>query len=367
MSKRLFTIILILGATTLLSAQGLYVEPALRYSYHIPFPDYADYPVYGADLRIGRQTDGNHEWERFFNYPSFGLDLRFEHHTLKDYFDEQSQQFIDLGNCYSVFGYCNGHLINRPKFQFDYTWGGGLSFWPNYGNRLISTPVTVHLNLDFGPVFRINDHWDLLVRAVFSHASNGAIKVPNKGVNVLGGQIGVRCFPKGRVSAVAYADDSIFRKSNAIYVLNGIGFYESTSVDDLYCIGNTFQVGYTRSFHRCFRYGGGIDVLFSGENKAMYAVNNASEHFRTFDYFGIAPFASFDILYGDFVFHLSAAYYLWQPAEYLPKGYQKYYERLAFHYHFGPQKRFFAGVGMKVHRDCIDYIEWTVGANLWKW
>ena len=154
---------------------------------------------------------------------------------------------------------------------------------------------------------------------------------------------------------------------NAVYILNGIGFYESTAIDGLRCTGNTFQIGYTRTFHPCFRFGGGIDVLFSGENRAMYEVNGALERFTTADYLALAPFVSFDLLYGDLVLHLSFARYVLQPAEYLPKGYQKYYERLALHYHFGPQKRFFAGAGMKVHLDCIDYIEWTVGMDLFSW
>ncbi|MBQ6770562.1 MAG: acyloxyacyl hydrolase [Bacteroidales bacterium] len=365
--RKFLVFIAFLGFSTLTSAQGFYIEPAFRYSKHIPFPDFSDYPVHEADLRLGWQTTGEKAWQQGFNYPNFGLGLRFEHNTMKDYFDGMSQTFITLGNCYSAYGFCNGHLIRRKNFQFDYTWGVGLSYWPNSGNRFISTPLTVHLTLDFGPVFRLSEHWDLLARAVLSHGSNGAIFVPNKGVNVFGGQVGLRYFPKGRAGLKEKPHDSIFSKMNAVYILNGIGFYESTAIDGLRCTGNTFQIGYTRTFHPCFRFGGGIDVLFSGENRAMYEVNGALERFTTADYLALAPFVSFDLLYGDLVLHLSFARYVLQPAEYLPKGYQKYYERLALHYHFGPQKRFFAGAGMKVHLDCIDYIEWTVGMDLFSW
>ena len=365
MRKGLLTIIL-LGVASLLPAQGLYVEPAVRYAYHIPFPMYSDYPVYGFDLRIGRQTDGSQPWHSFFNYPNVGLDFRFEHHTLKDYFDEESQKIIDLGNSYAVFGYCNGHLIDRPKFQFDYTWGVGMAYWPKGYNRLVSSPVTVHLNLDFGPVFRLNDQFDLIFRASFSHASNGAIKIPNKGVNVLGAQAGLRYYPKGRM-AEAKATTAPFVKHNIIYLLDGIGFRESNTIAGRYCLGNTFEVGYSRAFHPCFRYGGGIDVLFTGENRVMYEYHQAEEQFKTYDYFSVAPYVAGELCYGNFIAHLSFAYYVWQPAEYLPRHYQKYYERLSFRYHFGKSKALFAGVGMKVHSSRIDYIEWTVGANLWKW
>ena len=365
--RKLLLLILLLGSSLVSLAQGFFLEPGFRYSKHIPFPDFADYPVYEADLRLGWQTTGKKDWQRQFNYPNIGLGLRYEHNTMRDYLDGMSQSLITLGDCYSAYGFVNGHLIRRKRFQFDYSWGVGLSFWPNSGNRFISTPITVHLTLDFGPAFRLSENWDCYIRAVFSHASNGAIFVPNKGVNVLGGQVGVRYYPKGRAELIEESNDSVFRKSNTVYILDGIGFYESTAIDNLRCIGNTFQIGYARRFHPCFRYGGGIDFLYSGENRAMYAVNGALDRFKAIDYFGLAPFVSFDLLYGDLVFHFAFARYIWQPAEYLPKGYKKYYERLALHYHFGPQKRFFVGAGMKVHLDCIDYIEWTVGANLFDW
>lgn len=364
---KLLILILFLGLSHLVFAQGFFLEPGFRYGKHIPFPEFAEYPVYEADLRLGWQTTGEKDWQRFFNYPNIGMGLRYEHNTMKDYFDGMSQSFITLGSCFSVYGFCNGHIINKKRFQFDYSWGVGLSYWPNSGNRLISTPLTVHLTLDFGPVFSISEHCDILARVVFSHASNGAIVVPNKGINVLGGLMGVRYFPRGRPDVKEKSNEFVFSKLNTVYFLNGIGFYESTAIDDLRCIGNTFQIGYSRKFHPCFRYGGGIDFLYSGENRAMYEVNGVGDRFRTTDYFALAPFVSFDILYGDLAFHLSFARYVWQPAEYLPKGYRKYYERMALHYHFGPGKRFFAGAGMKVHLDCIDYIEWTVGMNLFSW
>ena len=359
-------IVLLLSTTLQLWAQGLYVEPSFRYAYHIPFPIYADYPMYGADIRIGRQTDGSQAWESFFNYPKIGIDFRFEHHTMKDYFDEESQKTIDLGNSYAVFGYCNGHLIDRPKFQFDYTWGIGMAYWPKGHNRLVSSPLTVHLTLDFGPVFKISDNLDLVMRAVYSHASNGALRVPNKGINVLGGQVGMRYYPDGHIKT----PDPIalpFEKHNLLYVLDGIGVRESNTILGRYCLGNTFQIGYSRVFHPCFRYGGGIDLLYTGENKVMYEYHHAEEAYKPLYAFSLAPFLAGELCYGDFIMHLSMACYLWQPAAYLPRHYQKYYERLSFRYHFGKSKTLFTGVGMKVHASKIDYIEWTVGANLYHW
>ena len=106
-------IVFLLFAALRLSAQSFFVEPALRYGRHIPFN--SDCPVYGVDIRIGRQTDGKKHWESYFNYPNIGLDFRFEHHGVNGFFDSDNQTTINLGNSYSIFGYCNGHLINRQS------------------------------------------------------------------------------------------------------------------------------------------------------------------------------------------------------------------------------------------------------------
>lgn len=344
-----------------------YVEPAFRYAYHIPFKPYKAYPVYCADLRLGWQTTGKQPWERFFNYPLVGIGFRYEHNTMRDYYDAESQSNITLGGSFALFGYCNGHIIKKPRFQFDYTWGIGLAYWPLGDNRLISSPLTVHLNLDFGPVFRLHDKIDLFARASFSHASNGAIRIPNKGVNVIGGQAGIRVYLDSRAPELHDSLTNAFQKSNTIYISESPGFRESNTIPGRYCLGNTFQLGYARRFHPCFSYGGGLDLLYTGENKVMYESHGELDRYKGIYAWSLAPYVSFELVYGHFIGHLDIAYYLIQPTQYVPRHYLPFYERLAFRYHFGQDDRLFAGVGMKVHGSRIDYIEWTVGMKLFQW
>ena len=80
--RKLLLLILLLGSSLVSLAQGFFLEPGFRYSKHIPFPDFADYPVYEADLRLGWQTTGKKDWQRHFNYPNIGLGLRYEHNTM---------------------------------------------------------------------------------------------------------------------------------------------------------------------------------------------------------------------------------------------------------------------------------------------
>ena len=202
-----------------------YIEPSFRWGYHVPFELYSDYPVCCADLRCGIQTTGEKPWECFFNYPKVGINVRYEHNTMKNHLHPEAG-LMDLGDALSVFGYCNGHIVKRKRFQFDYTWGIGLSYWTKHGNPLIGSAFTVHLTADCGPVFRLSESWDVFARASFSHASNGAVILPNKGVNILCGQMGCRYHLNGRAPEIISSVDSAFQKRNTIYVFEAPEFRE---------------------------------------------------------------------------------------------------------------------------------------------
>ena len=62
---------------------NLYMEPAYRMGRVIPNASNTRFlshvSTYGAELRLGHQTTGKHDWERLFNYPEYGLCLRYAH------------------------------------------------------------------------------------------------------------------------------------------------------------------------------------------------------------------------------------------------------------------------------------------------
>ena len=52
-----------------------YVEPGIRYGRVLPNFKEASWlwqtDLCGAEVRVGRQTDGRKEWEQWFHYPSY--------------------------------------------------------------------------------------------------------------------------------------------------------------------------------------------------------------------------------------------------------------------------------------------------------
>ncbi len=394
----------------------LFVEQGLRYGNYLPFVDRHAYikkdHVYGVDLRIGKQTDGRKQWEQLFNYPSYGLLLRYEHNTLDsakyEYRNENGDpmtDWVEIGDCFVVGGFINGHLYNGKYWSLDYDITGGLSFWPKHGNEFIGSLVNVHLAIGAGPVFHISDNFDIFARYMFSHSSNGALLLPNNGVNVLSWTLGMRYYPKDR--PVLNPKEPVFwKKQYAIYASESFGVLQSNtkingqiSGEPGYYFGNLIQLGVTGKFHPKFRWSVGLDLSWTGETKlkCQEAAINAESgslsvplvQYSFWRGTHIAVSGMFEVLYNNFAFCVGGGYYLYHgiyngtdekktwtfveskmspfEKQYLPDAYQNYYERVGFKYYFGKNKNMYAGAFMKLHAGSIDYIEWTYGIHIYSW
>jgi len=411
-----------------------FYEADFRLGKYFPFESRHAYmkvlPQYGLDLRIGRQTDGRAAWERHFNYPSYGAFLRLEKNNV------DSIQFIDrdangyerktwraLGDCISVGGFINGHIYRGKYWSFDYDLMGGLSFWTKHGDEFIGSVTNVHIALDAGPTFMIEDNLDLTLRYQLSHSSNAALRLPNCGINVLSWVMGVRYYPNSRPELTPKDNPKpLFQKHTAIFVTESVGLLQTnewmrsyqtadgTMVSDLPCerpyyFADAIQVGLHRQFHPKFSYDVALDFGWTGESKRMYEkahqmYSDGHEYFSCDEAIPLMEYsfgrglhlgtsAMFEINYNRFAFCIGGGYYLWhgiyygtdqkktwglsESSEssfedtYLPPCYRTFYERLGVKYYFGENRNMFVGSFMKVHSGVIDYAEFTFGIDLFQW
>ena len=406
-----------------------------RLGKYFPFEERHAYmkvlPQYGVDLRIGRQTDGRLKWERDFNYLSYGAFLRFEKNNVDSiqfkYRDENGYEretyHRALGDCYSLGGFINGHFYRGKYWSLDYDIMGGFSFWTKHGDEFIGSVANVHLAIDVGPTFMIEDNFDITLRYQFSHSSNAALRLPNCGINVFSWVVGLRYHPLGRPELVPKEKPRPkFEKSTAIFATESVGLLQTnesmrsyqtadgTMVDDMpnerpYYFANVIQIGVHRQFHPKFSYDVALDFGWTGETKRMYEkahqmYNDGHEYFLGDDAIPLmeysfargmhlAPSVMFEINFNRFAFCLGGAYYLWhgiyygtdqkktwglaESSEsnfentYLPPCYRTFYGRLGFKYYLGKDRNMFVGSFMKVHSAVIDYAEFTFGINLYSW
>lgn len=411
-----------------------FFEADARLGKYFPFEERHAYmkvlPQYGLDLRIGRQTDGRMRWEEDFNYPSYGAFLRFEKNNVdsiqykdRDANGYERESWVKLGDCYSLGGFINGHIYRGKYWSIDYDLMGGFSFWTKHGDEFIGSVANVHLALDAGPTFTIEDNLDITLRYQFSHSSNAALRLPNCGINVLSWVVGVRYHPQGRPKLMPKEQPQPqFQKSTSIFATESVGLLQTnewmrsyqtadgTMVSDLpnerpYYFADVIQIGLHRQFHPKFSYDIALDFGWTGETKRMYEkahqmYDDNHEYFigdgaiPLMEYnfargLHLAPSVMFEINYNQFAFCLGGAYYLWhgiyygtdqkktwglaESSEsnfedtYLPPCYRTFYGRLGFKYYLGENRNMFIGSFMKVHSGVIDYAEFTFGINLFNW
>ena len=397
----------------------IFIEQGVRQGFYVPFSSRHQYTkhysLYGLDLRIGRQTDGSEAWEKLFNYPSYGLLFRYEHNTLdsvkyehRNEFGQATTDWVALSDCYTVAGFLDGHFYNGKILSFDYGFTFGLSFWPMYGNEFIGSPVDAHLAFQSGFTLHFSDHLDFQTRVLFSHSSDGALKLPNYGTNILSGSIGMRYYPEGKPS-VKVREPEIWYPTWALNVSNAFGLLQTNTrlhgnlpVEMPYYSADYIQVGFTHHFHPKFRYNFGLELGYTGETKVKYEqaylrfigdpyedcpLETSLEEYKFLKSTHLAAHCSFEVLYNNLAVCLGFGYYLshgiylgtdenktWGVTEssmtpfelqYLPTDYRNFYGRLGLKYYFGKDNRFYAGMFVKAHAS-VDYIEWTLGTHLFQ-
>lgn len=345
-----------------------YIEPSIRYGRVMPTLKTDHFlwetDLVGAEIRVGKQTTGEKEWEQWFRFPSYGAALRYS------YFNRPS-----LGDEIAILGFLNGYFVQRPKFAFYYQLGAGVGFWTkkynfytNPENIFIGAYATAHLDLGLGISARLSDHLDFVLKGVFSHSSNGVLALPNYGINGVTVSAGVKYRFYKQLEPIRNVVDTTttFVPKNSLYISIAPCVKQSRaefSLDHVsprhYCFATTLEIGYLRQFHPKYRYGAGLDLFYNSEILTYFPVEeqNVGKCFMP------AAFGSFDVLFNRIVFHVAVGAYIGRYYDF----YKPYYERMGVQFLLGKDKNHTVGASIKAHLGRADYIEWNYSYNFYSW
>lgn len=391
--KKAFLTALFSIASLISVGQQFYIEPGLDYGSYTPFSErhryIADYRQTGIDIRIGWQTGGGKRWEQAFNFPSYGLRLGYTHNTLDSviYYSHDGNYYSPIGESFTLAGFIDGVMFRTKYFTFDYDIIYGADIWTRHCNEMLGSALNFHVSFDIGPTIRLTDRLDLAARWMYIHSSNGATFLPDNGVNSHNYRLALRYHYNGR-KEFTKNDYGKFDKSNNLFVSVSGGWLQTYTraggelpQETPFFFGSTVRAGFSRQFNTKFRWDAGIDFCWTGETKYRY--ERLGDDFSTWNASHVALSADFEILFGRFAFCAGGAYYLYHgiysgtaermshgmemsqfEKDHLPEFYTPYYERVGYKLYIDPETKFFVGTFMKIHLGSIDYIEWTVGANL---
>ena len=309
-------------------------------------------------LSFSKQTNGNQEWHKAYNYPDFG-----------GYFLYQDFKNSFLGKNYAIGAHYNFYFFKR-NFHFKIAQGIAYTTNPydkinNSKNKAFGTKFMGNVNL--GLYFKkenIIDNFGLHAGLLFTHYSNGRFKSPNSGINTLLFNVGVNynfddknkrtvdsTLVKTKITEpIKY--NFVFRTGlNESSVIGSgqhpfyhIGFYADKRINRKSALQLGSEIFLTQSFKDYIKY---RSVAF----QEFYTDPNT-------DYKRIGVFVGHELIINKISLIAQVGHYVYDPL----KNEISIYDRIGMNYHI--TSKIFTSFTLKTHLFLAEAIEFGVGIRL---
>ncbi|SEG74232.1 acyloxyacyl hydrolase [Sphingobacterium lactis] len=309
----------------------------------------------GLNFKVGfKQRAKRDQYYQIYNYPTYGIGL-------------YSSTFNTdiLGSPFAVYGFVQTPIAPKEnsRWSYDYRIGLGLSgnFKPyneneNPLNLVIGSKNNVFIDLGIRTQYQINPHWKAGVGLAFHHFSNGALALPNKGVNLVPVTLSVNYQINPDIQIKR---DSVLKpySKKILYHLNyGVGFKQLR--DDLphRFFKTTLSAYASRHVSYKWRLGGGLDIFYSSSGNDKEVAGDKSGELKS-KISGGPSFYVAHILNERLVLNGNVGYYIHNQR--FNGEIKPIFLRAGARYYV--YKNINAGVSIKAHMGKADFIEWTVG------
>ncbi len=223
-------------------------------------------------------------------------------------------------------------------------------------NVAISSHINMYASLGLEVAFKVSNRLNASMGIFGSHLSNGAIKKPNYGINMLTGSIGINYKLTSNPKINKKENDFITDNSRFLIVIGG-GIKEANKPGgSKYGVGS-LSVEYSKSFKTYFRYGTSLDYMYDG---------STIKHFRD-DYVKYnsklkASKVGVTIMSEVALNRLSAFANLGSYLYNHDKQNDALYQRIGLRYR--SCKSIYSQIALKTHLNVADYIEFGVMVSL---
>jgi hypothetical protein len=338
-------------------------------------PNHEAYGIYQAiSLQYGIHTDGRKSWHQLYGYPVWGFGL-YQGFFMNDY-DE-------LGNPSAVYMFIDLPLKTWKKWSLDYEMGFGFAFnWNRHDLREsqyyypIGSFGTVFIDAAFNAKIPLGKKFNLMAGLTYTHFSNGAVKLPNLGVNMVGARVELQYIFKERPEFIHKEIPKYLKEWEWIALLapsmRQVGFdYIVENGDTLARAFDygilSFSTTFNRQISHKIKFGVGGDVSYNEAYGAdILMVNGVPEKapFKTTDKILIGIYPSFELVLGKLSMIAQPGFYVYQKdidGFAAPSTYQ----RIGVKYNFW--NHLVVGINIRaVNFSVADFIEWNIGYRI-KW
>ena len=299
---------------------------------------------FGIQLDYAWRKTDSITYSKFFGLPTQGVTL----------------SFFDFDN--AVLGYgANLAYFIEPEIRFNSR--SGLNFRTSAGVCYLSNPYdtinnptnnsyssnfSFYLAVGMQAYFQLTDSWEAGISGTYRHTSNAGVKLPNKGVNWITGELMVKYYPRRKVPVKPYLDQyrsTPFTKKNRMD-LYAFGSVRSISTDeaDRYPVAG-LGLTYSKQTGRTHAFTIGAELykdLAVEQQLKIDSITNANAVIA-----GIL--AGHEFLWGKFIFSQQLGVYVYDQTPYYPA----WYHRWGLMYRFTPS--LMAGVNLKANKQVADF------------
>ncbi len=329
---------------------------------------------YSFSLKYGIHTDGRKYWQQLYGYPVWGIGV------YKAFFFNDHDE---LGNPAAVYLFTDLPLKSWEKWSLNFELGFGMAFnWNRHDLREkgyyypIGSYGTVFIDGGFHARVPLGNQFILSAGITYTHFSNGAVRLPNLGVNMVGGRLSLQYVFKKEPEKLKNEIPSYKKEWEWLGLLapsmRQVGFeYMDENGDTL---AKTFDYGilsFSTTFNRQISYkvklGAGADISYNASYGADTVMVNGEPQkapFLTKDKILIGLYPSFELVLGEISLIAQPGFYIYQKDV---EGFETptTYQRLGVKYHLW--EHLIVGINIRAFNfSKADFIEWNIGYRI-KW
>ncbi|WP_084163937.1 acyloxyacyl hydrolase [Olivibacter sitiensis] len=323
----------------------------------------ADSYYNAMNFRIGWQTQysdsASHIYHELYNYPIYGVGFYSSTFGLEH-----------VGHPYAVYGFVSVPIspkVNR-RWNFNYRIALGLSsrFNPydaeeNPLNLIIGTRNNVFIDLGLQASYMLSKRFQIGLGTAFHHFSNGALVLPNTGINLLPLMASVTYIPSDKPFDFRKDEVPPMSRLHQLHVHYAFGLKQISLENEKQYFKSTLGVFWSAHAGYKWRLGAGLETFYSGSGRDAEVAGDRVNKFGSLFSSGAAFYID-HVLTQRLYMNGNAGYYLHRNrfnGERTP-----YYLRIGVRYKV--YKDFYSGVSIKAHGGKADFIEWTNG-YAFKW
>ncbi len=335
--------------------KGISLEADYGYGFVMPHHKSIEYfiedHIQTFDFKIHQTTYGKKYWNQLYRYPVYGVGFYRS----------------NLGNN-DVYGYANAlysfvkapFIGNSNKTSLSWQISFGASYLTNYfdiennpQNLAIGSNLNIFIDLSLQSEITLSKHLSLTNGIRFTHFSNGKIKSPNKGLNLISGSIGLIYQLKDKPERIQLELPQIKTK-NEYTILYAVGIKTKSRYEAGYYYASSLILDYNRNYSLKGRWVLGTDIFFDGTNR-QYSDNLEKADIINSDLYQVGLHIGHDLVMGRLALVVNIGGYIYAPVEVLAP----FYTRIGLRYRI--KDKFITNFTLKSHYAKASYFEWGIG------